>query len=120
MKNLLKMSDLSPAELTHILDVADQLKAQQKLGGTAPLLAGKTVALMFSKASTRTRTSFEVGVYQLGGLGNYMNAATELQSGRASPSRIPPGCWAATTTAWSGAPTASAIWKSLPSWPVYP
>ena len=44
MKNLLKMSDLSPAELTHILDVADQLKAQQKLGGTAPLLAGKTVA----------------------------------------------------------------------------
>ena len=36
MKNLLKMSDLSPAELTHILDVADQLKAQQKLGGTAP------------------------------------------------------------------------------------
>ena len=43
MKNLLKMSDLSPAELTHVLDVADQLKAQQKLGGTAPLLAGKTV-----------------------------------------------------------------------------
>ena len=86
MKNLLKMSDLSPAELTHILDVADQLKAQQKLGGTAPLLAGKTVALMFSKASTRTRTSFEVGVYQLGGLGNYMNTA-ELQAGRGEPLR---------------------------------
>jgi len=81
MKNLLKMSDLSPAELTHILDVADQLKAQQKLGGTAPLLAGKSVALMFSKASTRTRTSFEVGVYQMGGLGNYMNTS-ELQAGR--------------------------------------
>ena len=86
MKNLLKMSDLSPAELTHILDVADQLKAQQKLGGTAPLLAGKTVALMFSKASTRTRTSFEVGVYQMGGLGNYMNTA-ELQAGRGEPLR---------------------------------
>ena len=84
MKNLLRMSDLSPAELTHILDVADQLKAQQKLGGTAPLLAGKTVALIFSKASTRTRTSFEVGVYQLGGLGNYMNTA-ELQAGRGEP-----------------------------------
>ena len=56
----------------------------QKLGGTAPLLAGKTVALMFSKASTRTRTSFEVGVYQLGGLGNYMNTA-ELQAGRGEP-----------------------------------
>ena len=86
MKNLLKMSDLTPGELTHILDVADQLKAQQKLGGTAPLLAGKTVAMLFSKASTRTRT--------------------------------PPGCWAATTTAWSGAPTASGIWKNLPRWPV--
>ena len=49
------------------------------------LLKGKSVALMFSKNSTRTRTSFEVGVYQLGGLGNYMNAATELQSGRGEP-----------------------------------
>ena len=84
MKNLLKMSDLTPGELTHILDVADQLKAQQKLGGTAPLLAGKTVAMLFSKASTRTRTSFEVGVYQLGGLGNYMNTS-ELQAGRGEP-----------------------------------
>ncbi len=84
MKNLLKMSDLTPGDLTHILDVADQLKAQQKLGGTAPLLAGKTVAMLFSKASTRTRTSFEVGVYQLGGLGNYMNTS-ELQAGRGEP-----------------------------------
>ena len=84
MKNLLKMGDLSPAELTHILDVADQLKADCKAGRTAPLLAGKSVALLFSKASTRTRTSFEVGVYQLGGLGNYMNTA-ELQAGRGEP-----------------------------------
>lgn len=84
MKHLLKMSDLTPDELTHILDVADQLKAQQKLGGTAPLLAGKSVAMLFSKASTRTRTSFEVGVYQLGGLGNDLNTA-ELQAGRGEP-----------------------------------
>lgn len=120
MKHLLKMSDLSPAELHHILDVAEELKAEQKAGTTPALLKGRSVALMFSKNSTRTRTSFEVGVYQLGGLGNYMNAATELQSGRGEPSRTPPGCWAATTTAWSGALTASAIWKSLPSWPVCP
>ena len=86
MKNLLKMGDLSPAELTHILDVADQLKADCKAGRTAPLLAGKSVALLFSKASTRTRTSFEVGVYQMGGLGNYMNTA-ELQAGRGEPLR---------------------------------
>ena len=82
----LKMSDLTSGEVTHILDVADQLKAQQKAGGTPPLLAGKSVALMFSKNSIRTRNSFEVGVYQLGGLGHYMNAATELQqSGRGEP-----------------------------------
>ena len=87
MNHLLKMNDLTPAELTHILDVADQLKAQQKAGGTPPLLAGKSVALMFSKTSTRTRTSFEVGVYQLGGLGCYMNAATELQAARGEPLR---------------------------------
>ena len=85
MKHLLKMSDLTSAEVAHILDVADALKAQQKAGGTDPLLKGKSVALMFSKSSTRTRTSFEVGVYQLGGLGNYMNAATELQAGRGEP-----------------------------------
>ena len=85
MKHLLKMSGLTPDEVAHILDVADELKAQQKAGGTEPLLKGKSVALMFSKNSTRTRTSFEVGVYQLGGLGNYMNAATELQSGRGEP-----------------------------------
>ena len=91
MKHLLKMGDLTPEELTHILDVADKLKADQKAGGTAPLLKGKSVALMFSKNSTRTRTSFEVGVYQLGGLGNYM-------------------------TAWCGAPTARATSKSSPSW----
>lgn len=85
MKHLLKMSDLSPDELHHILDVAEELKAEQKAGTTPALLKGRSVALMFSKNSTRTRTSFEVGVYQLGGLGNYMNAATELQSGRGEP-----------------------------------
>ena len=46
MKHLLKMSDLTPDEVAHILDVADELKAQQKAGGTGPLLKGKSVALM--------------------------------------------------------------------------
>ena len=87
MNHLLKMNDLTREELYHILDVAVELKAAQKAGGTPPLLAGKSVALMFSKASTRTRTSFEVGVFQLGGLGSYMNAATELQASRGEPLR---------------------------------
>ena len=63
MKHLLKMSDLSPAELHHILDVAEELKAEQKAGTTPALLKGRSVALMFSKNSPHTRTSFEVGVY---------------------------------------------------------
>lgn len=87
MKHLLKMNDLTREELYHILDVAVELKGAQKAGGTPPLLAGKSVALMFSKTSTRTRTSFEVGVFQLGGLGSYMNAATELQASRGEPLR---------------------------------
>ena len=87
MKHLLKMNDLSREEVYHILDVADRLKAAQKAGSTPLLLAGKSVALMFSKTSTRTRTSFEVGVFQLGGLGSYLNASTELQASRGEPLR---------------------------------
>ena len=49
MKHLLKMSDLSPAELHHILDVAEELKAEQKAGTTPALLKGRSVALMFSR-----------------------------------------------------------------------
>ena len=79
MKHLLKMRDLTGEQITHILDVADALKAAQKAGGTDKLLAGKSIALLFGRQSTRTRASFEVGVYQLGGLGSYMNSATELQ-----------------------------------------
>ena len=79
MKYLLKMRDLTGEQITHILDVADALKAAQKAGGTDKLLAGKSIALLFGRQSTRTRASFEVGVYQLGGLGSYMNSATELQ-----------------------------------------
>ena len=119
MKHLLKLSALTPAELTRILDVADQLKAQQAAGGTPPLLAGKSVALMFSKASTRTRASFAVGVGQLGGMGHYMNAATELQSVGGEPCGTPPGHWAGTMTAWSGAPPARPPWRSLPPTPVF-
>ena len=85
MKHLLKMSDLTREELFHILDVADELKADRKAGRPHLYLAGKTVALIFAKASTRTRTSFEVGVYQLGGLGTYLNATTEMQIGRGEP-----------------------------------
>ena len=85
MKHLLKLGDLSPEEILHVLDVADTLKALHRQGSDPKDLAGKSVALIFGKNSTRTRTSFEVGIYQMGGQGTFLNAATELQIARGEP-----------------------------------
>ena len=81
MKHLLKMLDLSTQEITEILDLADQLKYEQKHNIPHPRLAGKTLGLIFEKASTRTRVSFEVGMYQLGGLPIFLSAH-DMQIGR--------------------------------------
>ena len=67
MDHLLKMLDLSSKEIEEILNLADQLKYEQKHGMAHPVLEGRTLAMIFQKASTRTRVSFEVGMYQLGG-----------------------------------------------------
>ena len=66
-KHLLKLLDLSREEIYEILDLADQLKYDQKHGIPHEVLKGKTLAMIFSKNSTRTRVSFEVGMFQLGG-----------------------------------------------------
>lgn len=66
MKHLLKLLDLSGQEIIDILNLADQLKYEQKHGIEHKLLKGKTLGMIFQKASTRTRVSFEVGMYQLG------------------------------------------------------
>ena len=67
MKHLLKMLDLSTDEIIDILNLADQLKYELKHGIPHPHLKGKTLGMIFQKASTRTRVSFETGMYQLGG-----------------------------------------------------
>ena len=85
MKHLLKLGDLSPEEILHVLDTADQLKRLHQAGQDPKVLTGKSVALIFNKNSTRTRTSFEVGIYQMGGQGTFLNAATELQIARGEP-----------------------------------
>lgn len=61
MEHLLKLSSLTPDEIIHILDVADEYKRLHKAGTDPKDLQGKAVALMFGKHSTRTRTSLEVG-----------------------------------------------------------
>jgi ornithine carbamoyltransferase len=84
MKHLLKLFDLTPGEITEILDLADELKAELKNGISKPRLNGKTLGMIFQKSSTRTRVSFEVGMYQLGGMALYLNA-NDLQIGRGEP-----------------------------------
>ena len=67
MKHLLKMMDLSTEEIIDLLNLADQLKYEQKHGIEHHYLKGKTLGMIFEKSSTRTRVSFETGMYQLGG-----------------------------------------------------
>lgn len=67
MKHLLKLLDLSGEEISHILDVGDQMKYSQHHGLAHGCLEGRTLAMIFEKPSTRTRVSFETGMYQLGG-----------------------------------------------------
>ena len=80
-KDLLKLLDLSTEEILEILDTADHLKALKKAGTPHPYLAGKTLAMIFEKNSTRTRVSFETGIYQLGGYGVYLSGK-DSQIGR--------------------------------------
>lgn len=84
MKNLLKMMDLSGEEIIDILNLADQLKYELKHNIPHPLLRGKTLGMIFQKASTRTRVSFETGMYQLGGYPLFLSS-NDLQIGRGEP-----------------------------------
>ena len=84
MKHLLKMLDLSSEEIIEILNLADQLKYELKHGIPHPHLKGKTLGMIFQKASTRTRVSFETGMYQLGGYPLFLSA-NDLQIGRGEP-----------------------------------
>jgi ornithine carbamoyltransferase len=84
VKDLLSIHDLSTKEINDILDLAKTLKAQLKNGEQHHLLKGKTLGMIFQKASTRTRVSFEVGMWQLGGAALFLNA-NDMQIGRGEP-----------------------------------
>ena len=84
MKHLLKMLDLSQDEILDILNLADQLKYELKHGIPHPHLKGKSLGMIFQKASTRTRVSFETGMYQLGGYPLFLSS-NDLQIGRGEP-----------------------------------
>ena len=84
MKHLLKMLDLSKEEILDILNLADQLKYENKNGIEHHILKGKTLGMIFQKSSTRTRVSFETGMYQLGGHPLFLSS-NDLQIGRGEP-----------------------------------
>lgn len=81
MKHLLKLGDLSKEEIVEILDLADKLKYEKKNGIEHHLLKGKTLGMIFQKSSTRTRVSFEVGIFDLGGTALFLSPR-DLQIGR--------------------------------------
>ena len=84
MKHLLKLLDLSSEEIVSILDLADQLKYEKKNNIPHRLLEGKSLGMIFQKSSTRTRVSFETGMYQLGGQALFLSSR-DLQIGRGEP-----------------------------------
>ncbi len=83
-KDLLTLMDLSQEDILNILNTADQLKYNQKHGIPHDHLKGKTLAMIFEKNSTRTRVSFETGMYQLGGHALFLSGK-ESQIGRGEP-----------------------------------
>ena len=84
MKHLLKMLDLSKEEIIDILNLADKLKKENKNKIEHHILKGKTLGMIFQKSSTRTRVSFETGIYQLGGQALFLSS-NDLQIGRGEP-----------------------------------
>lgn len=85
-KDMLSIHDLSVDEVQEILALAKELKAKQKAGVPHEILKGKTLGMIFEKSSTRTRVSFETGMYQLGGQALFLSNR-DLQLGRGEPIR---------------------------------
>ncbi|WP_042169994.1 ornithine carbamoyltransferase [Paenibacillus gorillae] len=83
-RDFLMLVDYTPQEIRYLIDLAIELKRKQKAGETHHLLKGKTLGMIFEKSSTRTRVSFEVGIYQLGGQGLFLSG-NDLQIGRGEP-----------------------------------
>jgi ornithine carbamoyltransferase len=83
-RHFLSLHDYTKEELDRLLGLAIELKQKQKQGIKHRLLKGKTLAMIFDKSSTRTRISFEVGIYQLGGHGLFISSGSS-QMGRGEP-----------------------------------
>jgi ornithine carbamoyltransferase len=106
LRHFLRDDDLSPAELVEVLDLADALKAERAAGkfDVRPLAGPRAVAVLFDKASTRTRISFSVGIAELGGYPLVIDAGTS-QLGRGEP--------VADTARVLGRQVAAIVWRTF-------
>ncbi|WP_187647251.1 ornithine carbamoyltransferase [Nitrosophilus labii] len=86
MRHFLTLKDYTKEEILEIIKLAQNIKAETKRGEYVPYLEGQTLAMIFEKSSTRTRVSFEVGIYQLGGIGLFLSK-NDIQLGRGEPMR---------------------------------
>ncbi|NLI92695.1 MAG: ornithine carbamoyltransferase [Peptococcaceae bacterium] len=83
-RDFISLNHFTAAEISHMIDVGIELKAEKKAGIPHPVLQGKTLGMIFTKSSTRTRVAFEVGIYQLGGTGLFLSSR-DIQIGRGEP-----------------------------------
>ena len=86
-KDLTKMADLSAEEINDLLDLTAKLKYERKNGIEHHILKGQSLGMIFQKSSTRTRVSFETGIYQLGGQALFLSPVT-CRSAAANPWKI--------------------------------
>ena len=84
MRHFLTLADFSKEELLEMIDLAQKIKAQTKAKQFVPYMEKQTLGMIFEKSSTRTRVSFETGIYQLGGVGLFLSA-NDIQLGRGEP-----------------------------------
>jgi ornithine carbamoyltransferase len=83
-RDFICLNDFTAAEINEMIGVARTLKAENKAGFPHRVLKGKTLGMIFTKSSTRTRVAFEVGIYQLGGYGLFLSSR-DIQIGRGEP-----------------------------------
>lgn len=84
MKHFLSIKDFTKDELLEMIELAHKIKAQTKRKEFVPYLENQTLGMIFEKSSTRTRVSFETGIYQLGGIGLFLSS-NDIQLGRGEP-----------------------------------
>ncbi len=86
MRHFLTIRDFTKNELLEMVELAKRIKNETKRGELVPYLNRQTLGMLFEKSSTRTRVSFEVGIYQLGGVGLFLSSR-DIQLGRGEPMR---------------------------------